>query len=225
MTANAREMKVAGLLLLSGVVLFFITIFFEFQSGWVGWTDRPPEETPAFIHDHWPVLKSIWSWQKLAHVLWTVAFILLIKSSRVIKGIPLSALWACILVGELMMIAGFDVSLGGYEATLPYFEEQPELFLSIRGAVAGLYRPGDPLVMLVWLLIFNLETFTSKGLVPRKLGIAILGIMLVCIVISSLSQTPRQIFGLAFFLFHIGLGLAYWRFSENDAGSSTEVKK
>ncbi len=205
MARSTRETNIAGLLLFIGTITILITIYFEYQMGWIG-ARRPQEEVPAFLFDRWGTLKLIWGWQTVGHALLTVAYLLLLKSSKGIK----SLIWAFLTLSGILLVVSLGIALGSYYPALKVYGERPELFSSLRGAISILYQAGQ-FGSLLLLVIFLLELFGKNGVIARPLGLTVLGIVFSAISIASIASLPIKVWGASWFLLPAVLGYGYWR--------------
>lgn len=203
------ESNLAGLILTAGTLIILTSIVFEYRIGWIG-VERPPEEVPIFIFKKWEGLQKIWGWQFLGFFLQTIAFVLLLKnSSNRFK----SLLWSILTLLGLLIVIAFGITLGSYGPALEVYETQPELFLSLRGAVGSLYRPG--LLGLVFLtIIYLIETFGANGLIHRKWGLIGFAFILLGILLSFVPSLPGKTIGAVIFFVPLFVGYAYWIKSE-----------
>ena len=199
------ETKVGGLILLSGALLLLITIFFEYKIGWIG-IERPETAIPHFIYDNWTELGKIWSWQTLAHVLFTISYILLLKNS---KGI-MSLLWSFMLLFGIMMVISLGITVGSYYPALEVYNEQPQLFNTIRGAIKTLYFPAQLGSMLL-LVIFLIELFSKEGVVNKKLGFITIGLVLIAFLLALITSIQIKVIGAVWFIIPVILGYSYWK--------------
>ena len=199
------ESNIAGLILTVGTLIILTTIFFEYRIGWIG-VQRPPEEVPYFIFQSWPDLKNIWGWQVIGFFFSAVAYALLLKHS---VHRWKSLLWAILLLCTISIIIAFGITLGSYYPALEIYEEQPELFHALRGAVRSLYAPGL-LGLLFLITIYLIETFSTNGLINRKWGVVGIALVLLGIVLSFVPSLPGQTIGAVIFFVPLFVGYAYW---------------
>ena len=199
------ESNLAGLILTVGTLIILTTIVFEYRIAWIG-VKRPAGEVPLFIFQKWEGLQKIWGWQCIGFFLQTIAFVLLLKnSSNRFK----SMLWAILVLLGLLIVIAFGMTLGSYGPALEVYESQQELFLSLRGAVGSLYRPG--LLGLVFLtIIYLIETFSASGLIHRKWGFIGFAFILLGIVLSFVPSLPGKTIGAVIFFATLFVGYAYW---------------
>ncbi len=204
------ESNIAGLLLMLGGIIILISIFFEHRIGWIG-VDRPTNEVPNFIYKSWDSLKNIWGWQVIGFFLSAVAYVLLIKHATHIWK---SFLWTILLLCTISIIIAFGITLGSYSPALEIYEEQPELFHALRGAVRSLYTPGL-LGLLFLTIIYIMETFDTNGRINRKWGLIGLAFILLGILLSFVPSLPGKTIGAIIFFVPVFVGFAYWNASNN----------
>ena len=200
------ESNLAGCILMLGAIIILITIFFEHRIGWIG-VDRPINEVPNFIYTSWDSLKNIWGWQVIGFFFCAVAYVLLLKHS---VHRWKSLLWAILLLCTISIVMAFGITLGSYSPALEIYEEQPELFHALRGAVRSLYAPGL-LGLLFLIIIYLIETFSTNGLINRKWGVVGIALVLLGIVLSFVPSLPGQTVGAVIFFVPLFVGYAYWR--------------
>ena len=203
-----KASKLGGFLLLLGGATILITIYFEYRIGWIG-TRRPQEEVPLFIYKNWRDLELIWGWQTFSHALFTMAYLLLLKSSEGIK----SLIWAVLFLCGLLDFIAMGITLGSYYPALEVYREQPELFQTLAGAIKILYRTGQ-YGSVALLLVFCLEVFGKDGVLTRSLGWSILGIVIVPIAVGAIINFPIKVIGALWFLLPMVLGYSYWKNQE-----------
>ena len=200
-----NESKIGGLVLFLGAMLLLVTIYFEYQIGWIG-VERPDSEIPGFIFDNWTGLGKIWSWQGFAHVLFTISYILLLKNSKGVK----SMLWSWMLVCGIIMTISLGFTVGSYYPALEVLEDQPQLFSTIRGAIKTLYFPAQ-LGSLVLTIIYFLELFDKDGVVNKNFGLITLGLVILGFLIGGVTSIPMKVIGAVWFILPVVLGYSYWR--------------
>ena len=206
------ESNLAGCILMLGAIIILITIFFEHRIGWIG-VERPTEEVPYFIFESWADLKNIWGWQFIGFSFSAVAYALLLKHS---VHRWKSLLWAILLLCTISIVIAFGITLGSYSPALEIYEEQPELFHALRGAVRSLYAPGL-LGLLFLTIIYIMETLDTNGLIHRKWGLIGLVFILLGIMLSFIPGLPGQTIGAVIFLVPVFVGYAYWNASNNQS--------
>ncbi|GAB5563251.1 MAG: hypothetical protein Wins2KO_03140 [Winogradskyella sp.] len=201
-----NENNLAGFILFLGTFCILITIGFEYTIGWIG-VERSANAIPQFIYMVWDDLKHIWAWQIFGFSLQCIAYILLLKNTT----LPFkSLLWATLMVLSLFIIIGFGICLGSYYPALEVYEQQPQLFEAIRGAVRFLYGRGGLLSFLILALIFFIELFASKGVIPKKWGIPTLLVIVTGILLSLVPSLPGKVIGATIFFIPLSIGFAYW---------------
>ena len=208
-----NETNLAGFILFLGTFCILITIGFEYTIGWIG-VKRSANEIPLFIYTAWDDLKHIWAWQIFGFSLQCIAYILFLKNAtQAFK----SLLWATLMVLSLFIIIGFGICLGGYYPALEVYEQQPHLFEAIGGAVRFLYGRGGLLSFLILALLFFIELFASKGVIPKKWGIPALFVIVIGILLSLVPSLPEKVIGASIFFIPLSIGFAYWM-------ADTEIK-
>ncbi len=208
-----NETNLAGFILFLGTFCILITIGFEYTIGWIG-VKRSANEIPLFIYGVWDDLKHIWAWQIFGFSLQCIAYILFLKNAtQAFK----SLLWATLMVLSLFIIFGFGICLGGYYPALEVYEQQPHLFEAIGGAVRFLYGRGGLLSFLILALLFFIELFASKGVIPKKWGIPALFVIVIGILLSLVPSLPEKVIGASIFFIPLSIGFAYWM-------ADTEIK-
>lgn len=208
-----NEIKLGGALLLIGVVIFFITVYLEFQIGWIGSPrSQDPAAVPHFIKAHWGSLKGIWGWQTVASFLFTLGYFHLTKIKRTVFKIPLGSLWTVLFITSIMVLVSFGITLGSYEQAVSVYDTNPEQFNTIRAAVLGLHGFGREFNTVIMLLIFIYEIFSKNGVIPKVLGYVVLGVLIVSFSLMLLDIIPGKMIGLVFFLMPLTLGYAYIRY-------------
>ncbi|MEL6192267.1 MAG: hypothetical protein AAFR66_09465 [Bacteroidota bacterium] len=200
-----NETKIGGISLFLGALVVLITIFFEYQIGWIG-TERPPEMVPQFMFENWTMLGSIWAWQAVGYTLFTVAYILLLKHSNGIY----SLFWAFLIVCGVLLVVAMWLAVGSYYPALEVMEQQPALFETIRGAIRNMYMFGK-FGSASLTFIFILETFRKDGIIHKKAGIVMLGFITGFMLVGSLMGMPMNIVGITWFLLPLTLGYSYWK--------------
>ena len=208
-----NETNLAGFTLFLGTFCILITIGFEYTIGWIG-VKRSANKIPLFIYRVWDDLKHIWAWQIFGFSLQCIAYILFLKNAtQAFK----SLLWATLMVLSLFIIIGFGICLGGYYPALEVYEQQPHLFEAIGGAVRFLYGRGGLLSFLILALLFFIELFASKGVIPKKWGIPALFVIVIGILLSLVPSLPEKVIGASIFFIPLSIGFAYWM-------ADTEIK-
>jgi uncharacterized membrane protein YhhN len=208
-----NETNLAGFILFLGTLCILITIGFEYTIGWIG-VERSANEIPLFIYRVWDDLKHIWAWQIFGFSLQCIAYILLLKNAtQAFK----SLLWAILIVLSIFIIIGFGICLGSYYPALEVYEQQPQLFETIRGGVRFLYGQGGLLSFLILALIFLLELFSSKGVISKKWGIPALLLIATGVLLSLVPSLPEKVIGASIFFIPLSIGFAYWM-------AGTEIK-
>ena len=200
-----HKKQVGGLLLLLATLFFLITVFFEYQIGWIG-TDRPRAETPFFIRDHWPQLQLIWSGQAASHLVFTLAYVLLFLDSRT----WLRWLWGILVLCGLGLVIALVMTLITYPSALEALSEDPEVFSAVRDQVRMIYSPSQ-LGALFLTLIFLVETFRRESALGRLPGLITLITVLCAVLLGIFTSIPMKLIGLIWFLIPSVLGFTYWR--------------
>lgn len=200
-----NENRVGGILLMIGVVVFLITVYFEFQVGWIS-RNGGPEEVPIFLRENWTSMKSIWLWQMIGGIISLLAYLLLFKNSAGIK----SVLWGLLFIGGIMSSIAFMLTLGSYASALDVYDSQPQLFNAIRGGIRYLYK-NISIGPFLLIAIYCLETFQSGGAIKRNYGIMCLIVVFSLIVIGVIIGISVKLSGLPLFLIPFILGYFYWK--------------
>lgn len=201
-----EETKIGGLLLILGTLLFLVTVFFEFNIGWIGLFGGP-EDPYGFIAEHWPSMKVIWSWQMVGGILTLLSFFLFYKKAGGIK----SAIWASLMIRELLSTAAFMFMLGSYGPALEVLDTSPELFGAIRGGVSSLYQ-NIMIGPFLFIVIFCWESFSAKGIIKKKWGLTALMLVVIVLMFGLIFGISLKIAGLSYFLLPIVLG--YYQMTE-----------
>ena len=203
--------RIAGLLLMLGMAIILVTIYFEYQIGWVTAKPRPVEEVPGFMKQHWDGLKSIWTWQALGYFLASVAYFHFTAIKRSFWRIRIGLLWSMVFILSLLPVVAFGITLGSYGEALAVYDSFPSLYDSIRGAVLRLYRTPGSFTALLTLIIFLFETFSKSGVVKRSIGIVVLVVVILGVfALPPLLKLDPKLSGIAFFLLPLCLGYAYF---------------
>lgn len=197
------ETKISGFTLIAAATIVLITIFFEYTLGWIG-VERPAERIPMFMFTNWETLSRIWSWQTFGNALFFVSYILLIKQSNGLE----SLIWAILILCGIMLVVSMGITLGSYEPALSIYNEQPEMFNTIRGIIRPLYNSGKFGSALLT-LIYLIQLFKSDGVIPRKPGITVLVIVIGVMIIGSFAGISTKVTGASWFLLPILLGFSY----------------
>ncbi|MCX2745398.1 hypothetical protein OO013_16080 [Mangrovivirga sp. M17] len=200
---NLTHFKLGGLFLFLGSLILLITIYFEYQTGWIG-VERTNQEVPVFMFGNWTVLEKIWGWQLFTHVFFVIAYIMFIKKANPF----MSVIWSAMLIGSIMAIIGYGITLGSYYPALEVFDTQPALFNSIRGAVRILFGTGMT-GMLLFIIPFCYESFTSEGAINKTFGIVTLAIIALSIILGMLTSLDIKITGVSWFFMPLILGISY----------------
>ena len=207
-----KDNKIGGALLLIGIVIFFITVYLEFQIGWIGSPrSQDPAAVPNFLKEHWSSLKGIWGWQTFASFLFTLGYFHLTKIKRTLFQIPLGSLWAILFITSIMVLVSLGITLGSYEQAISIYDTNPEQFTTIRAAVLGLHGFGSEFNMVIMLVIFIYEVVSKNGVIPKVLGFIILGLLITSFSLMLLNIIPGKIIGLAYFLMPLTLGYCYFK--------------
>ena len=196
-----NQAKPAGVLMMTGGLLILVTIFFEYQIGWIG-VARDPADLPAFVLNQWSDLQVIWSFQMLGHGLLAVAYLLLCVSNSSI----LAVVWATLSLLAVLVVVAFGITVGGYEPALLVYENQPAVFESLRGSVRGLYTPGGLGGIALFSLLFVAESFRSGGTIGKHLGGVTLGFFVLCLVIGAVTSLTMKVTGASWFLLPVVMG-------------------
>lgn len=207
-----REMRSGGAILFAGAVLFWITIGLE---SWVGWTtggDRTVAELAGLLIAHWASLRWIWAAQALAALLFAVSALVLLRSRALQdRWLPAAALWSTTAVGSVVVVVAYGLTLGGYPPALAAFEQDPDLFATVSGAIRSLYFPGVIVAWLGYLPLLVREGVAEEGAVPRSwlvgAGVAVAG----AIAAGASGWLHASTAGAAGFLLPGVLGLGIWR--------------
>lgn len=202
---SLTENKLGGLLLMLGIIIIVVTIVFEFKIGWVG-PERSPDEVPGFIYENWSGLKIIWGWQMVGHVFMALAFMHFALKANII----LRLLWLFLVLCEVLGVVAFGFVLGSYYPALEIFDEQPALFLTVRGGIRTLYL-ASYLSGLLFIIPFCVETFRKKGRISKVIGIVTLSVMVGIGIFGNVMGYSGQISGLGFFLLPLVFGYSFWR--------------
>ena len=148
----------------------------------------------------------IWGFQCISHILFTLSYILLLKNS---SGI-FSLLWAFMVLCGVVLVISMGMTLGSYYPALEIYSDQPGIFNSVRGAIKTLYftsRSGSLLIV----VIYALEVFGKNGVVAKRTGILVFGIVALCILIGVLTMIPVKVIGAIGFIIPLSLGYGYFR--------------
>ncbi|QCK15742.1 hypothetical protein [Mangrovivirga cuniculi] len=200
---NLTHIKLGGFFLILGSLILLTTIYFEYQTGWIG-VERTDQDVPVFIYENWPALESIWGWQMLTHVFFIIAYIMIIKISKPL----MSLIWSLMLIGSMMAIIGYGITLGSYYPALEIFDTQPALFNSVRGAVGNLFGTGM-MGMLLFIIPFCYDSFTSEGTINKTFGIVALVIIASSIIIGLATSLDIKVTAVTWFFLPLFLGFSY----------------
>jgi len=200
-----NESGIAALCLALGSITIFVTIFMEYQVGWID-AERRLNEVPGFIRNHWSELRLIWGWQVSAHMLFAIAYLLLFKATRRLKSFFLAALF----LSGLLVVVSFLAVLGGYYPALKVYEDQPAVFESMRGAIGNMYAVGR-LGLVLLLPVFLLEVFGLDQRVDKRVGVTIFVFIAVAISMGLFADSDIRIAGATWFLMPLVLGYSLWR--------------
>lgn len=195
-------------MLLAGGVLFVGTIALEARAGWL---DRDPDiPVSVVIAELWPTLSTLWTVQMVAVALIAGAALLLLSDDRGAFGWPGKVVWSVVAIGALLATAGYAVSLNAYPVALELLDTQPELFATVRGAVAGLYRWGI-MVAVVGLLALTVgEGLPARGRVPRAALICLLLAFVLAAGLSFAGVVTGMLAGGVVFVAPVVLGASLW---------------
>lgn len=207
--------KTAGLAMMVGSALILVTIFFEYQIGWIG-VPREADAMPGFVLSEWQNLKAIWSFQMLGHGFLALSYLLLLRHS---SGIYASA-WGALCLLAILVVVAFGMTVGGYQAALEVYATQPAVFESLRGAVRGLYSPGGMGGIAFFSLVFVIESVRSKGVVGRVRGGVSLGVFVVCLAVGATTALTTKVGGAAWFFLPLVMGFSLVRSDLNQGGTS-----
>lgn len=203
--ATIQENKLGGLFLGFGALVILVTIYFEYNIGWIG-VERAADEVPLFIYQSWSSLKNIWGWQMLGHASLIIAYFLFLKKANAL----MLSLWSILLLCGFMIVVAFGFTLGSYFPALEVYDTQPELFQTIRGGIGSLYRVGRVEILLLALL-FVYETFRKNGLIHRMTGALILILILSCMIIGTLAGIDPKVTGATVFFLPLTMGYFFWK--------------
>ncbi len=212
---SLNENQTGGLLLGLGAFIILVSIFFEYEVGWIG-VEREASAIPDFYSSNWDSLKSIWGWQLFGYILWVVAYLQFIKRAQVF----LRVIWSFLLVLGVMATAAYALTLGGYPPALEVREDYPELLATIRGGFGNLFKLGMSGVIL-FIIIFLKETFSASGKINKSLGIATLLIITVGILVGVFTSIDIKVSGASWFFLPLVLGFSYLR----NGGLTTNQKQ
>ncbi|MBC2838599.1 hypothetical protein [Robiginitalea sp. SC105] len=213
------ESRIGGLSMVIGTLLFLITVFLEYRIGWIS-EEGGPDNVYDFIKSHWPELRNIWTWQMVSGILLLLSYILFLKESKGIK----SALWALLMVGNIFSTAAFFLTLGSYGPALEVHEASPEIFESIRGGIASLYR-NITIGPLLFMLLFCQETFGKSGLIRKTWGIAALSGFAVLLAVGLAAGISEKISGLSYFILPLVFGFCAIKKGKALPNADTEAEK
>lgn len=199
-----NELNLAGLLLMISVIVLLITVFFEYRVGWIS-ASGYPDDIPEFIRSNWSDLESIWFWQMFANVGFCAAYMIFLKRT---SGL-ISIAWALLVIGSLMVVVAFGLTLGSYSAALDVYDVQPELFQSTRGGIRSLYS-GIRIGGVLFIIIYLYETLSASGVIPRRAGSVVLSIFVLGNSAGILTGLSPQLFGLGYLILPLMLGFSYW---------------
>ncbi|MEK6481614.1 hypothetical protein WJR50_28985 [Catalinimonas sp. 4WD22] len=209
------EVRTAGLLLSIGSLITIVCILMEVYAGWASLSvemKRTDYEAGVFLFNHWPQMKSIWGWSLFGNVFLAIAALLLQKNASNVGVFPASVLWSIYFIGCLLLIISFGLSLGSYYPALEVIEQQPAIFVALRGTPLYLFDLGA-ISGLVLFIIYFYEGFSKQGIVSRKWAIAALSCIIVSIVLVSVGFASFTVFAIACFFVPLFLGASYWRYS------------
>lgn len=195
-----KETKLGGLLLLLGTLLFLVTVFFEFNIGWIGLFGGP-EDPFGFIMENWSSMKIIWSWQMVGGILSLLSFFLFFKNASGIK----SVIWGLLIIGGLLSTAAFMFMLGSYGPALSVLDTSPELFSTIRGGISSLYQ-NIMIGPFLFLFIFCWESFNKNGIIKMKWGLTTLVLFVIVLALGLTFGVSIKIAGLSYFLLPMVFG-------------------
>lgn len=202
---NKSEKNTGGVILIAGSIIILITIFFEYQLGWIG-VPRTKEEIPYFIFNNWSRLNSIWSWQTIGHSMFFLSYLLLFKKS---KGL-VSLIWSILILCGLLVVVAMCMTLGSYYPALSVYNQEPMVFNSIGGAIRTLYNAGK-FGSIILLIVFLIELFQKDGAIPKRPGLIVLVLVITPILIGSLIGISIKVAGTVWFLLPMYLGYSYWK--------------
>lgn len=217
-----REMRSGGAILFFGAVMFWITIGFELWIGWTTAQQRPLAELASFLVEHWPSLRWIWAAQAFGSLLFAVSALVLLRSRHLQdRWLPAGGLWSMTAVGSVVVVVAYGLTLGAYPPALSTFEQQPDLFTTVRGGIRALFLPG---LIVAWLGYGSLlirEGLAEDGSVPRSwlagAAVAVAG----AIMVGAAGWLDGSTAGAVGFLLPGLLGLGIWRAGRSLASAAS----
>lgn len=207
-----REMRSGGAILFFGAVVFWITIGLEIGIGWTTARDGPLAELASFMVGHWPSLRWIWAAQAVGSLFFAVSALVLLRSRHLQdRWLPAGALWSMTAVGGVVVAVAYGLALGAYPPALGAFEQQPDLFATIRGGIGALLFPGLIVAWLGYVPLLIREGLAEDGSVPRSwlagAAVAVAG----AITVAAAGWLDGSTAGAVGFLLPGLLGLGIWR--------------
>ena len=212
---SKNELKAGGLLLSLGALLTIVCILLEINAGWASlWVEmtRSDYEADQFLYDNWETMSPIWTWSMFGNVLLAAAALLLMKNADNIGWFPLSLLWAMYFIGTLVLVVAFAISVGSYFQALEVLDNEPAVFMTIRGAALFMFNIGLPILLLP-LILFFYQGFKNDGWVPRSLAITAVVLIIGSLLTTMFGLTSFAVFAISIFLTTAFLGVAYMRIS------------
>jgi hypothetical protein len=194
------EINMSGYLLFAGTLIFLITVYFEFDIGWVSMSGGP-SDTLSFIQSNWASLERIWFWQMIGGLLTLLSYLMLFKIENGLK----SLIWATLAIASLYTSISFLLTLGSYGPASAVYDTSPEIFEVARGGILSLYR-NIMITPFLFILIFCIESFSTAGMIKAKLGIAALVLFVVLLGIGIATGLSVRSAGLSFFILPLVLG-------------------
>ncbi|MEM8982116.1 MAG: hypothetical protein AAGC71_03760 [Pseudomonadota bacterium] len=201
-----QQSKFAGALLMAGGLTILITIFFEYQIGWIG-VRRTRAETIEFVLSEWSALKTIWSFQLLGHGFLALACLVQLRDAPS----HYAPAWGAISLLTMLVVVAFGLTIGGYGPALDVYSTQPAVFETLRGAIRSLYSLGLYGGMALFTCLFVLLSMRSRGTVGRIRGVATLGLFGICLLVGATTPVTIQVAGASWFLLPVVLGYSLVR--------------
>lgn len=211
-TDPGQAMRSGGAILFAGGLLFVITIGFELRIGW-----PPPEsettlaDVAAFMLQHWGALRWIWGAQMLGAFFFGLSALLLLQGRHLpSRWLSASVLWAAVAIGGIVATVAYGLALGSNPVALSSFEQNPEVFATVRGGVRFLLETGLA-TLLVHLVLFIWEGVATDGVVPRSWILSIAMAFVLAVLAAAVGLVRPPAVGVVVFLVPASLGLGLWR--------------
>ncbi|MEM9173324.1 MAG: hypothetical protein AAGA84_11540 [Pseudomonadota bacterium] len=122
-----------------------------------------------------------------------------------------AALWSALTILTVLVIAAFGITVGGYQPALEVYATQPEIFDTLRGAVRGLYSPGLLGGMLVFTVLFLIESAANNGAIGRIRGAITIGFIIAAIIVGAITPLTVKVTGASWFLLPVVMGYCFLR--------------